>query len=148
MHDQNQKGNSEKLSPHYILKLRSQKGVLPKHKSQVKYIALQGRGNLLQCCSYSYPPRKKKLLKVAFFQKVRCVLQISKKNYSKLLFWTWKLNFLPITVNNKFKFQAQDSNLENFYFGDLKNESHFLKKATFSWDLMNNDKFQSTDINA
>ena len=50
LYDQNQEGSSEKLSPHCVLKLRSQKGVLPKHKSQVKYIALQGRGNLLQCC--------------------------------------------------------------------------------------------------
>ena len=57
LYDQNQEGNSEKLSPNCVLKLRSQKGVLPKHKSQVKYIALQGRGNLLQCCSYSYPPQ-------------------------------------------------------------------------------------------
>ena len=32
----------------------------------------------------------------------------------------------------KFKLQAQDSNSEYFYFGDLKNESHFMKKATFS----------------
>ena len=34
----------------------------------------------------------------------------------------------------KFKFQAQDSLLEYFFFlrfGDLKNESHFLKKTTF-----------------
>jgi hypothetical protein len=33
------------------------------------------------------------------------------------------------------KFQVQDSFLECFFFwkfGDLKNESHFLKKATFS----------------
>ena len=39
------------------------------------------------------------------------------------------LNFLPITVNNKFKLQAQDRFLEYLYFGDLKNESHFLKKS-------------------
>ena len=32
--------------------------------------------------------------------------------YSKSLSWTWNLNFLPITVNNLFKFQAQDSDLE------------------------------------
>ena len=38
--------------------------------------------------------------------------------------WTWNLKFPPITVNNLLKFEAQD--LENF-FGDLKNESHFLK---------------------
>ena len=62
-------------------------------------------------------------------------LQISKKNYSKSLSWTWNLNFPPITVNNKFKFQAQDSNLEYFYFGDLeiwKTNRTLWKKVTFS----------------
>ena len=36
-------------------------------------------------------------------------------------------------IGRKFKFQAQDSFLEYFFlrFGDLKNESRFLKKATF-----------------
>ena len=74
------------------------------------------------------------MLKVAFFQKVWCVFQISKKNYSKSLSWTWNLNFPPITVNNKFKFQAQDSNMEYFYFGDLeiwKTNRTFWKKDTF-----------------
>ena len=62
-------------------------------------------------------------LKVALFQKVWHVFQISKspKNkYSKSLSWIWNLNFLLITVNNKFKFQAQDSNMEYFYFEDLE----------------------------
>ena len=45
-------------------------------------------------------------------------LQISKKKYSKKLSWTWNL-----------KFQVQDSSLEYFFFGDLKNELHFLKKS-------------------
>ena len=36
------------------------------------------------------------------------------KNYPEL-----NLNFPPITVNNTFKFQAQDSFLVYFYFGDL-----------------------------
>ena len=78
-------------------------------------------------------------LKVAFFQKVRCVFQISKNKYSKSLSWTWNLNFLPITVNNKFKFQAQDRNLEYVYFGDLeiwKTNHTFWKKATFSSDIL------------
>ena len=37
-------------------------------------------------------------------------------------------------MGGKFKFQAQDSFLEYFFerLGDLKNKSHFLKKATFS----------------
>ena len=67
------------------------------------------------------------LLNVAFFSKC-CVFLNLPKNDSKSLFWTWNLNFPPITVNKKFKFQAQDSFLEYFYFGDLKNESNFLKK--------------------
>ena len=32
--------------------------------------------------------------------------------YSKLLSWAENLNFLPKTVNNLFKFTAQDSDLE------------------------------------
>ena len=37
-------------------------------------------------------------------------------------------------MGGNFKFQVQDSFLEYFFwrFEDLKNESHFLKKATFS----------------
>ena len=31
-------------------------------------------------------------------------------------------------VDNKFKFQAQDSNLEYLYLVDLEKELHFLKK--------------------
>ena len=34
-------------------------------------------------------------------------------------------------MGENFKFQVQDSDLE-YFFGDLKNESHFLKKATFN----------------
>ena len=41
-------------------------------------------------------------------------LQISKKKYSEKLSWAWNLNFPPKTVNNKFKFQAQDSFSEYF----------------------------------
>ena len=70
-----------------------------------------------------------------FFQKVWFVFQISKKNYSKSLSWTWNLNFPPLTVNNKFKFQAHDSFLKYFYFGDWeiwKMNHNFLKKATFT----------------
>ena len=71
--------------------------------------------------------------KSGFFQKVQCVFQISKKMYSISPSWTWNLNFPPITVNNKFKFQAQDSNLEYFYFGDLKKTNRtFWKKDTFN----------------
>ena len=50
-------------------------------------------------------------------------LQISKKIFQK-----------KTILSLKFKFQAQDSFLEYFFlsFGDLKNESNFLKKGTFS----------------
>ena len=67
-------------------------------------------------------------------------LQISKKQYSKKTILNLKFKFpannskvLWVTViGRKFKFQAQDSFLEWFFFlrfGDLKNESHFLKKS-------------------
>jgi hypothetical protein len=58
---------------------------------------------------------------VASFKKVRCIFYIS-KSPKKILQKT--------ILNWKFKFQAQDSFLEYFYFGDLKNESLFLKKNT------------------
>ena len=52
------------------------------------------------------------VLKVAFFQKVRFVSQISKKNYSKSLSWAWNLNKLFTIMGGNFKFQVQDSDLE------------------------------------
>ena len=68
-------------------------------------------------CKSSY------LLKVAFFQKVRCVFQkfqISKKIYSKKLSLTWNLNFkLRIVFWNIF-FEIWRSE---------KNSLHFLKKS-------------------
>ena len=76
---------------------------------------------------------------MAFFQKVRFVFQISQSpNLPKRLFqklsWTWNLNKLFTDMGGKFKFQAQDSFLEYFFerLGDLKKESHFLKKGTFT----------------
>ena len=81
--------------------------------------------------------------KGGFFQKVRFVFQIFKIDYSKSLSWTWNLKFPPLTVNNLFKFQAQDSDLE-YFFWDLINESHFLKKKKtkknlrfFLWNTSN-----------
>ena len=76
------------------------------------------------------------MIKVAFFQKVWFVFQISKspkKKYSK-----------TTILNLKFKFPAQNTllllagNLNfklrivfwNIFFGDLKNKLHFLKKKT------------------
>ena len=77
--------------------------------------------------------------KGGFFQKVRCVFQISKKDTPKtILNLKFKFPANSYTViGGKFKFQAQDSFLEYFYFGDLKNESLFLKKNTFSAALKN-----------
>ena len=43
-------------------------------------------------------------------------LPISQKNYSKKLSWAWNLKFPPISVNNLFKFKAQDSFLEYFFW--------------------------------
>ena len=57
--------------------------------------------------------------KGVFFQKVRFVFQISKKNYSKSLSWTLNLKFLPITGYNLFSFQAQDSDLEYLFFLEI-----------------------------
>ena len=79
-------------------------------------------------CSQSWRPKG-----VFFSESAMCFSNLKKK-YSKSLSWTWNLNFPPITVNNKFKFQAQDSNLEYFYFGDLeirKTNRTFWKKANF-----------------
>ena len=58
-------------------------------------------------------------------------LQISKTKYSEKLSWAWNLNLLFTVFGGKFKFQAQDSFSEYFFwrFGDLKNASHFLKKS-------------------
>ena len=42
--------------------------------------------------------------------------------YSKLLSWAENLNFPPKTVNNLFKFSAQDSDLE-YLFWQRKNSS-------------------------
>ena len=65
------------------------------------------------------------LSKGGFYQRVRCIFQTSKKKYSKSSSRT--INFPPI-VNNKFKFQAHDSNLE-YIFEDLKNKSLFRNKS-------------------
>ena len=75
-----------------------------------------------------------KLLKVASFQCVFLNLQISKKIFQKtILNLKFKFPAKYTVIVRKFKFQAQDSFLEYFCFGDLKNESLFLKKATFTY---------------
>ena len=73
------------------------------------------------------------LLKVAFFQKVRFVFQISQspkkiipKNYPELEIWIPKL-FNEMGGN--FKFQARDSFLEIFFWEIWKTNLTFWKKA-------------------
>ena len=67
-------------------------------------------------------PEPSFILKVAFFQKVGFVFQISKsppKKYSEKLSWTGNLKFPPITViwyGGNFEFQVQDSFLEIWKF--------------------------------
>ena len=81
-------------------------------------------------------------IKVAFFQKVWFVFQISqfqKEKYSKFLSWPWNLNLLFIVIGGKFKFQAQDRSLEYFSFWNWevwKTNHTFWIKATFSFDLV------------
>ena len=38
-------------------------------------------------------------------------------------------------MGRNFKFQVQDSFLEYFFFGDLKNELHFLPSSIYSWSI-------------
>ena len=76
-----------------------------------------------------------KYLKVAFFQKVQFVFQISKPpkwKYSKLLSWAWNLNLLSSVIGGKFKFQVQDSDLD-FFLEIWKTHHTFWKKATSRW---------------
>ena len=76
--------------------------------------------------------------KGGFFQKVRWIFFRSpnlKKKYSKKLSWAWNLNFPPITVycnwreNLNFKLRIVFWNNFFWRFGDLKNESNFLKRS-------------------
>ena len=77
------------------------------------------------------------LLMVSFFRKWDSFFKspnLPKKNIPKSypeleISISRQLHFT--VIGGKFKFQAQDSFLEYFFlrFGDLKNESHFLKKS-------------------
>ena len=71
-------------------------------------------------------------LKVPFIQKVR-LFQISQKNYCKKLSWAWNLKFPPITVNNLFKFQAQDNFFWNGFFGRLEKRISLWGHSTTTW---------------
>ena len=57
--------------------------------------------------------------------------------YSKSLSWAWNLNklFTVMVGNSNFKFRIV---IWNIYFGDLKNASHYQKKATFKmyWKII------------
>ena len=70
-------------------------------------------------------------VKVAFFQKVRFVFQISQspqKKYCKKVFWTWNLNKLFTDIGGNFKFRVQDSFFEQF-FGEI---GRFEKQTSLS----------------
>ena len=54
--------------------------------------------------------------KVSFFSESANCSSNLQKRYFKSLSWTWNLNFPLITVNNLFKFQVQDRNLEYFFW--------------------------------
>ena len=66
-----------------------------------------------------------------FFQKVGCVFRIAKINilndYPELEIW---ISCLLLLARN-FKFRIVIWNIFFWRIGDLKNTSHFLKKATF-----------------
>ena len=73
---------------------------------------------------------------VFFFRKCNVFFKSQRKFFSKKLSWTWNLNFPPITVTNKFKFQAEDSFFEIFFFKDWefwKTNPTFWRKATFKY---------------
>ena len=64
-------------------------------------LALTKAVKAYQVCRINHPRTIRTLLKVAFFQKVWFIFQISKspeKKYSKKLSWAWNLNFPPITL--------------------------------------------------
>ena len=78
------------------------------------------------------------MLKVAYFKKVRIIFRISKEKIIKKTILNLKLK---IPAHNSIMLWAGILNLKSrivfwniffWRFGDLKNESHFLKKATFS----------------
>ena len=53
------------------------------------------------------------LLKGGFFSESSIRFSNLQKKYSKLLSWAWNLNLLFTVIGEKFKFQVQDSDLEN-----------------------------------
>ena len=82
-------------------------------------------------------------LKVAFFQKVRCVFQISKspKKIFQITILDLKSKFsanfsiLLLAGNLNFKFRIAFWNIFFGRFGDLKTTSHFLKKVRVAGPL-------------
>ena len=69
-------------------------------------------------------------VKGSFYSESAMRLSNLQHNYSKSLSWAWNLNKLFTVFGGKFKFQGQDSDLE-YFFGNLTNPSHFLKKSHF-----------------
>ena len=75
--------------------------------------------------------------KGGFFSESAIRFSNLQRKCSKNLSWTWNLKLPPITVMLwagilNFKFRIVFWNIFFWRFGDLKNELHFLKKATFS----------------
>ena len=60
------------------------------------------------------------------------VCQISKQRYSKSRLWPWNLNLSPKTVNNLFKFHAQERDLEHIFLEIWQMHHTFWIKATFN----------------
>ena len=56
----------------------------------------------------------------------------SPRNYPELKSKIPAHNTHITVMGRNFKFQVQDSFFGIFFLGDLKNKSHFLKKATFT----------------
>ena len=66
---------------------------------------------------YGQEEYHKKSLKMALSQKMLENFHVSKINrYSKSLSWAENLNFLPKSLNNLFKFSAQNSDLEYLFW--------------------------------
>ena len=63
-------------------------------------------------------------------------LPISQNNYSKKLYWSWNLNKLFTDMGGNFKLRIVFWNNVFGRLGDLKKESHFLKKGTFSLSMI------------
>ena len=126
----------------------SKQGFWP-NNDRVSFKSLRSIDQLIKCMYFcwreQYYTQKQgvhisilpKSLKVGFFSESAMCFSHCQNKYSKSLSWTWNLNFPPITVDNLFKFQAQDSDLEYLFwqcekYGESKIHRTFWKKSTFN----------------